>query len=201
MHKYQPRIHVLEVGGGPHEERNLQTHSFPETQFIAVTAYQNTDVRFPFPLVLFYVTYNNNTETIIDTLIAASVSSCYKTCTPDYSMPKGPFTLEIYQAWTIAWIIHNTSEARCIWWDPITACASKWRHWNLLKQAVCKWWVCRDKWVMYILHLSKHRVWHLHAPICTLFLLGDSSDIILDAHPVIGSHQMNLEHTHRLYCT
>ena len=74
MHKYQPRIHVLEVGGGPHEERNLQTHSFPETQFIAVTAYQNTDVRsFPVLLVLFYVTCNNNTETIIDRLIAASV--------------------------------------------------------------------------------------------------------------------------------
>ena len=44
MHKYQPRIHVIEVGGSPHEQRNLQTHSFPETQFIAVTAYQNTDV-------------------------------------------------------------------------------------------------------------------------------------------------------------
>lgn len=44
MHKYQPRIHVIEVGGGPCEQRNLQTHSFPETQFIAVTAYQNTDV-------------------------------------------------------------------------------------------------------------------------------------------------------------
>lgn len=45
MHKYQPRIHVIEVGGSPNEQRNLQTHSFPETQFIAVTAYQNTDVR------------------------------------------------------------------------------------------------------------------------------------------------------------
>jgi hypothetical protein len=44
MHKYQPRIHVIEVGGGPHEQKNLQTHSFPETTFIAVTAYQNTDI-------------------------------------------------------------------------------------------------------------------------------------------------------------
>ena len=65
---------MLEVGGGPHEERNLQTHSFPETQFIAVTAYQNTDVRLPVPLVLFYVTRNNKLETIIDRLITASVS-------------------------------------------------------------------------------------------------------------------------------
>ncbi|XP_061181112.1 uncharacterized protein LOC133189726 [Saccostrea echinata] len=45
MHKYQPRIHVIEVGShGPNEQKSLQTHAFPETQFIAVTAYQNTDI-------------------------------------------------------------------------------------------------------------------------------------------------------------
>ena len=36
---------MIEVGGGAHEQKNLQTHSFFETQFVAVTAYQNTDVR------------------------------------------------------------------------------------------------------------------------------------------------------------
>ena len=45
MHKYQPKINVIEVGpckkGDP---KTLQTHYFPETQFITVTAYQNTDV-------------------------------------------------------------------------------------------------------------------------------------------------------------
>ncbi|XP_045182257.2 T-box transcription factor T-like [Mercenaria mercenaria] len=45
MHKYQPRINVIEVGpcktGDP---KTLQTHFFPETQFITVTAYQNTDI-------------------------------------------------------------------------------------------------------------------------------------------------------------
>ncbi|XP_072037660.1 T-box protein 1-like [Amphiura filiformis] len=40
MHQYQPRIHVLELT----ERRTLQTHSFQETQFVAVTAYQNTDI-------------------------------------------------------------------------------------------------------------------------------------------------------------
>ncbi|XP_041472740.1 T-box protein 1-like [Lytechinus variegatus] len=40
MHKYQPRIHVVELS----ESRYIQTHSFPETQFFGVTAYQNTDV-------------------------------------------------------------------------------------------------------------------------------------------------------------
>ncbi|CAG2206319.1 TBR1 [Mytilus edulis] len=44
MHKYQPRIHVIEVGGGQGDQKNLMTHAFPETQFIGVTAYQNTDV-------------------------------------------------------------------------------------------------------------------------------------------------------------
>ena len=45
MHKYQPRIHVIEVGGAQGDQKNLMTHAFPETQFIGVTAYQNTDVR------------------------------------------------------------------------------------------------------------------------------------------------------------
>ncbi|XP_013394092.1 T-box protein 1-like [Lingula anatina] len=47
MHKHQPRIHVIEVGscsGNTRESSDLQTHCFPETQFIAVTAYQNTDI-------------------------------------------------------------------------------------------------------------------------------------------------------------
>ncbi|KAJ8322221.1 hypothetical protein KUTeg_000692 [Tegillarca granosa] len=45
MHKYQPRIHVIEVGScGPSDQKTLHTHAFPETQFISVTAYQNTDI-------------------------------------------------------------------------------------------------------------------------------------------------------------
>ncbi|KAL4218286.1 T-box brain protein 1 [Mactra antiquata] len=45
MHKYQPRIHVIQIDScSPEDQKSLQTHSFPETQFIAVTAYQNTDI-------------------------------------------------------------------------------------------------------------------------------------------------------------
>ncbi|XP_041362119.1 T-box brain protein 1-like [Gigantopelta aegis] len=45
MHKYQPRLHVIEVGScTPGDTKNLLTHCFLETQFIAVTAYQNTDI-------------------------------------------------------------------------------------------------------------------------------------------------------------
>jgi len=43
LHKYQPRIHIIRVGA-PEGERTISTHSFPETQFIAVTAYQNEEV-------------------------------------------------------------------------------------------------------------------------------------------------------------
>lgn len=41
LHKYEPRIHIVRVGG---PKRMITSHSFPETQFIAVTAYQNEEV-------------------------------------------------------------------------------------------------------------------------------------------------------------
>lgn len=51
LHKYQPRLHVVEVNEDGTEDTSqpgrVQTFTFPETQFIAVTAYQNTDVSRP----------------------------------------------------------------------------------------------------------------------------------------------------------
>lgn len=48
LHKYQPRLHIVEVTEDGVEDLNepskTQTFTFSETQFIAVTAYQNTDV-------------------------------------------------------------------------------------------------------------------------------------------------------------
>lgn len=48
LHKYQPRLHIMEVKEDGKEEPFLsakaQTFVFPETQFIAVTAYQNADI-------------------------------------------------------------------------------------------------------------------------------------------------------------
>ncbi len=43
MHKYVPRIHIVEVIDGV-DSNIVKTYVFPETKFIAVTAYQNTDV-------------------------------------------------------------------------------------------------------------------------------------------------------------
>ncbi|XP_006883445.1 PREDICTED: eomesodermin homolog isoform X2 [Elephantulus edwardii] len=48
LHKYQPRLHIVEVTEDGVEDLNepskTQTFTFSETQFIAVTAYQNTDI-------------------------------------------------------------------------------------------------------------------------------------------------------------
>lgn len=48
LHKYQPRLHIVEVKEDGSEDPFLsaktQIFVFPETQFIAVTAYQNADI-------------------------------------------------------------------------------------------------------------------------------------------------------------
>ncbi|XP_048408466.1 eomesodermin homolog b isoform X1 [Stegostoma tigrinum] len=48
LHKYQPRLHIVEVNEDGVEDvsdsSKTQTYTFPESQFIAVTAYQNTDI-------------------------------------------------------------------------------------------------------------------------------------------------------------
>lgn len=41
LHKYEPRVHIVKVGN---EQRKVLAYPFPETQFIAVTAYQNEEV-------------------------------------------------------------------------------------------------------------------------------------------------------------
>nr|XP_057924423.1 T-box transcription factor TBX21 [Doryrhamphus excisus] len=48
LHKYQPRLHIVEAKEDGSEDAfqpsKSQTFIFPETQFIAVTAYQNADI-------------------------------------------------------------------------------------------------------------------------------------------------------------
>ena len=51
MHKYQPRVHIVKANDEksislqPADRDSFTTHIFPETQFMAVTAYQNQQVR------------------------------------------------------------------------------------------------------------------------------------------------------------
>lgn len=52
LHKYQPRVHVIRVStdASPFSaspRAKIETFQFPETQFIAVTAYQNENVSIP----------------------------------------------------------------------------------------------------------------------------------------------------------
>lgn len=58
LHKYQPRLHIVEVTEDGVEdmsnEARTQTFTFPENQFIAVTAYQNTDVSFQITPVFYF---------------------------------------------------------------------------------------------------------------------------------------------------
>jgi len=50
MHRYQPRIHVVQANDIYQlQYQAFNTYAFPECQFIAVTAYQNSQVcRFMF---------------------------------------------------------------------------------------------------------------------------------------------------------
>lgn len=43
LHKYEPRLHVVKVNSRT-QKKTILTFSFPETQFIAVTAYQNEEI-------------------------------------------------------------------------------------------------------------------------------------------------------------
>ncbi|RWS25437.1 T-related protein-like isoform X1 [Leptotrombidium deliense] len=43
LHKYEPRVHIVKVAH-QNMQRKVLTYRFPETQFIAVTAYQNEEV-------------------------------------------------------------------------------------------------------------------------------------------------------------
>ena len=43
MHKYEPRVHIIQLESQEDCE-HIFTFHFPETQFIAVTAYQNEEV-------------------------------------------------------------------------------------------------------------------------------------------------------------
>lgn len=52
MHKYIPRLSIIQTSSEPNDSLSSlpkYTFTFPETQFIAVTAYQNTDVSILFP--------------------------------------------------------------------------------------------------------------------------------------------------------
>ena len=54
LHKYEPRVFVVKVESNHADSNPLKvcSSSFPEAQFIAVTAYQNEEVSFQANLAL-----------------------------------------------------------------------------------------------------------------------------------------------------
>ena len=44
LHKYQPYIHLVKMTSNPTKQLQINSFTFEETQFIAVTAYQNDKV-------------------------------------------------------------------------------------------------------------------------------------------------------------
>lgn len=71
LHKYEPRIHVIRVGGQD-KQTLIGSFSFSETQFIAVTAYQNEDITQlkikynPFAKAFLDIKENKNDSDIFD---------------------------------------------------------------------------------------------------------------------------------------
>ncbi|XP_048459021.1 T-box transcription factor TBX19-like [Rhincodon typus] len=99
LHKYKPQIHIVRVGG-PH--RMISNHSFPETQFIAVTAYQNEEV------TALKIKNNPFAKAFLDAKERAS----YKDCTDDLSENQ-----HISYSHISSWLIPN-AEAICTPTNP-----------------------------------------------------------------------------------
>ena len=68
LHKYEPRVHLVRVGS---EQRHVVTYPFPETQFIAVTAYQNEEV------TSLKIKYNPFAKAFLDAKVSCRIRNYY----------------------------------------------------------------------------------------------------------------------------
>lgn len=84
MHKYIPRLHIRPVGSN---NSDLRTFTFQETKFIAVTAYQNTDItQLKIDSNPFAKGFRDNQDRTYETSILMSNSHSYQqlSITPSY---------------------------------------------------------------------------------------------------------------------
>ena len=70
LHKYEPRVHIVKVGN---EKCKSLTFPLPETQFIAVTAYQNEEV------TSLKIKYNPFAKAFLDSKEKPPPNECYET--------------------------------------------------------------------------------------------------------------------------
>ncbi|XP_022902230.1 T-box transcription factor T-A-like [Onthophagus taurus] len=88
LHKYEPRVHLVRVGT---EQRRVMTFPFPETQFIAVTAYQNEEV------TSLKIKYNPFAKAFLDAKERPEGIYSQREYSPPYSQQQSQYTQ--YGSW------------------------------------------------------------------------------------------------------
>ncbi|XP_012267292.2 T-box transcription factor T [Athalia rosae] len=94
LHKYEPRVHLVRVGA--EEQRTVLTYRFPETQFIAVTAYQNEEV------TSLKIKYNPFAKAFLDAKERPSDTQSYPQYTGPWFLPQPTMGYEYNPASAIA---------------------------------------------------------------------------------------------------
>ncbi|KAF2904884.1 hypothetical protein ILUMI_01301 [Ignelater luminosus] len=90
LHKYEPRVHLVKVGT---EQRRIVTFPFPETQFIAVTAYQNEEV------TTLKIRYNPFAKAFLDAKERPESVYNQRDYTPNYSQQQTQYSQ--YGSWLL----------------------------------------------------------------------------------------------------
>ena len=94
MHKYVPRLHIVEVTNDSVESNSVKTYIFPETKFVAVTAYQNTDVtQLKIDNNPFAKGFRDNFEKAHENSILTKNYQCITSSTPNSVRPINNYTL------------------------------------------------------------------------------------------------------------
>ncbi|XP_046630063.1 T-box transcription factor T [Neodiprion virginianus] len=94
LHKYEPRVHLVRVGA--EEQRTVLTYRFPETQFIAVTAYQNEEV------TSLKIKYNPFAKAFLDAKERPSDTQSYPQYTGTWFLPQPTMSYEYNPASALA---------------------------------------------------------------------------------------------------
>ncbi|KAL6423574.1 hypothetical protein ACFW04_010249 [Cataglyphis niger] len=105
LHKYEPRVHLVRVGA--EEQRTVLTYRFPETQFIAVTAYQNEEV------TSLKIKYNPFAKAFLDAKERPADSQTYPQYAGALFLPQATMGYE-----------YNTASAIAVAQNQVSACVS-----------------------------------------------------------------------------
>ncbi|XP_034236839.1 T-related protein isoform X2 [Thrips palmi] len=107
LHKYEPRVHLVKVGT---DQRRVLTYPFPETQFVAVTAYQNEEV------TSLKIKYNPFAKAFLDAkerpegiyqrdYVSTSIPSSLPSSLPSSITPPTHTSQSTYPQYTSSWLL------------------------------------------------------------------------------------------------